>query len=82
MLSDVMSVKINGMHVGLLRQVTGKKERRKNDGSWKKAASDSVLQGAGTQPLQTYIGRRQAIVEEWVALWPILRYEQRIKANR
>ena len=32
-LSAVISVKIKGMHVGLLRQVTGKKERRKNDGS-------------------------------------------------
>ena len=30
-----------------------------------------VLQGAGTQPLRTYVDRLQAIVAEWVVLWPI-----------
>ena len=29
-----------------------------------------MLQGAGTQPLQTYLDRRQATVAEWVALRP------------
>ena len=34
------------------------------------AAGDvkTVLQGSGTQTLQTYVDRRQATVEEWVAL--------------
>ena len=29
------------------------------------------LQGAGTQPLQTYVDRRQAEVAEWVDLRPV-----------
>ena len=31
-----------------------------------------MLQGAGTQPLQTYLDRRQATVDKWVALRPFL----------
>ena len=31
-----------------------------------------VLEKAGTQPLGTYIDRRQTTVAEWVALRPIL----------
>ena len=30
-----------------------------------------MLQGVGTQPLQTYLDRSQAAVAEWVALRPI-----------
>ena len=35
-------------------------------------AVETVLEKAGTQTLETYIERRQAIVAEWVALRPIL----------
>ena len=34
-------------------------------------AADKVLQRSGTQPLHTYLERRQAKVGEWVALRPI-----------
>ena len=71
MLSAPMAKKLEGVHMGFLRQVTRLKAKRLKDGSWQKVASDRVLQGAGTQPLQTYIGRRQATVAEWVALRPI-----------
>ena len=54
--------------MGFLRQVMGKKARRQNDGSWQKAVLGSMLQEVGTQPLQTYIGRSQSIVSEWVSL--------------
>ena len=57
--------------MGLLQQVMSMKEERKKDGSCKKVASDRVLQGEGTQPIHTYIYRRQVKVLEWVALRPI-----------
>ena len=47
------------------------KAKRLREGSWRKLAADKVLQGAGTQPLQTYLDRRYATVAEWVALRPI-----------
>ena len=48
----------------LLRQVTGMKAKSKKDDSWRKAASDSVLQKKGTQPLQIYIDSMQTTVTE------------------
>ena len=66
-----MAKKLEGLHVVLLRQVTGMKAISKKDNSWRKAASDSVLQKKGTQPLQTYINSRQKTVAEWVYLRPI-----------
>ena len=47
------------------------KSKRLRDGSWRKATAKKVLQRADTQPLQTYVDRRQATVSEWVALRPI-----------
>ena len=44
--------------MGLLRKVTGKKERRQKYSSWRKEALVRMLQGAGIQPLHTYIDRR------------------------
>ena len=38
---------------------------------WGDVAADKVLQGAFTQPLQTYLDRRQATVEKWKYLRPI-----------
>ena len=58
--------------MGIPHQLTGKKSRRENDGSWRRSASDSVIQEAGTQLLQTYIGWMQEAVEEWIALRTIL----------
>ena len=54
-----------------LRQLTQKMSKRLNYGSWQKAAENSLLQGAGNQPLQTYIDRRQMPVTEWVIFRPI-----------
>ena len=63
--------KPEGVYLGFPLQVTGKKEIMKNYRSWWKAAAESVLQGTGTQPPQTYIDSRQATVKEWMDLWPI-----------
>ena len=71
---DAMLKTLEGVHVGFLKQVKGKKDRRKNDRYWWREASDSVIQEAGAQPLHTYIKRRQAEVAKLMALRPILRY--------
>ena len=49
---------IEGVHVSFLPQVTGKKAIRQKDGSCRRAASNRVLQEAGTQLFQTYIDPR------------------------
>ena len=51
--------------------MTGKKSIRLKGGYWRKAAIDSLCQGTGTQPLQTYIDKRGATVTKWVASQPI-----------
>ena len=71
MLLSAVSKKLKRVHVGLLRQMTGKKARSIKDGSWQKLATGSMLKGAGTQPIQTYIDSRQVTVEEWVPLQTI-----------
>ena len=48
-----------------------KKENLLRDRSWRQVSAKKVLQGAGTQPFQTYMDRIQATVAEWVDLWPI-----------
>ena len=64
--------KLKSVHVGFLRQVTRKKARREMCSSSRREDPDSVLQEAGTQPLQTYIDRRKMAMAEWMALRPIL----------
>ena len=67
-LSEPMLQRLDGVHVGLLRQVIKLKAKILRDGSWRKATANKVLQRAGTQPIRTYLDRRQATVAEWVAL--------------
>ena len=69
MLLSAMKNKLEGVHVGFLRQVTRMQAKSNKDGTWKNVALERVLQGAGKQPLQTYIDRRT--VEEWVDSRPI-----------
>ena len=63
-----MAQRLEIVHVGFLRQVTKLKAKRLRDGFWRMVAADKVLQGAVTQPLQTYLDRRQATVADWVSL--------------
>ena len=84
---DVGVVGANGKEaIGILCGVpyTGDKVEGKilRDGLRRKVSSNKILQGAGTQPLQTYLGMRQATVVEWVALRPYLIYAQEGQATR
>ena len=64
----ILVQRLEGAHVGFLRQITRKKTKRLRYGSWWQVTAKTVLQRAGTQPLRTYLDRRQATVAEWVAL--------------
>ena len=61
-MTSSMPKKREGVNVVFLRQVTGKKTQRLEDGSWQKAAADIVIQDTGTQLLKTYIDKRQETV--------------------
>ena len=63
--------RLEEINIGFLKQVTGNRARWQQDGCWRREGADSMLQVAGTQPLRTYIDRRQATVAEWVATRPI-----------
>ena len=61
-LSATMAQRLEGLHVGFLIRVKKLKAKRLKEGFWRKVAADKVLQGAGTQLLQTYLDMRQATV--------------------
>ena len=67
-LTAEMSQNMEGLHVGLLRQVMGKKENRERYGTWISEAAAKVLKESGTQILGEYIDKWKASVAEWVAL--------------
>ena len=54
--------------MGFLRQVTRKQATRIRGGSWQQVTEKTFLEVAETQPLRTYVDRRQATVADWVAL--------------
>ena len=68
-----MAQRLEVVHLGFLIQVKKLKEKMLKDSSWRKVEADIALQGTGTQPLQTYLVRSQATVEEWVALQTIFK---------
>ena len=70
-ISKPMAQRLEGAHVGFLRQVTREKANNLRDGSWRQDTAKKVLQGAGTHPLWTYVYRIQATLAERVALRPI-----------
>ena len=57
-----MAQRLEGFHVGFLRQVMKLRAKFLKDALCWKVAAYKVLQGAGTQLLQTYLYRRQATV--------------------
>ena len=71
-MTEVMSWKLEGVHVGFLRNITGQMEVRRKYGTWWQVAVEEVLEKAVTQYLGSYIDRRQATVAEWVTLRLIL----------
>ena len=71
MLSAPMAQRLEGVCMGFLQQVTNSKGNHLRDGSWRKAAAKTVPQGAGKQPLWTYLDRIQGTVAGCVSLRPI-----------
>ena len=55
---------------GFMRQIMGKRARRKTDGTWVTPRVEIVQKAAVTQSGMTYIGRRQSTVAQWVVLHP------------
>ena len=68
--------------MGFLIQVTKSKEKILKGGSYQKVAVEKVIHGAGEQPLQTYLDRRQEKVVECVALWYIFEVHARDTGNK
>ena len=71
-MSETMSRKLEGVHVGFLRLIMRQSTVRQKDGIFQQVIAATVLNKAGTHPLCTYIDRRQATVAEWVEARPIL----------
>ena len=66
-----MMQNIEGVHVGFLRQVVGKKAQRLGGGIFWKDGSNRVLQAKGTKPLRYNTNNSQATVAEWGGIRPI-----------
>ena len=71
-LSEAMSRNMEGVQVGFLRRITGRRAMQQEDGKYRKVEAEKLLKKAGTQSLGTYIERRQEKVAGWVASRPIL----------
>ena len=70
-LTASMLQKLEEVHVGFLRQVTGMTARNLGVGTCQKEGAEIVLQETDKKPLQEYINMSQATVAEWVSLQPI-----------
>ena len=77
-----MLQKLEGVHVGFLRQVEGKKAQKMPVNNWRKEGAERVIQGTGKKPLQEYIERTQATVADWVALRPIFEVLKKCPGTR
>ena len=62
---------ISKVYICFLQPVTGKRSKRTSDGTWRQEGEESILKAEETQDVRTYINRRQATVDQWVALCPI-----------
>ena len=54
---------VEGTHTDLLRQITGKPERRRTDGMWVTLMADEVQEAAGMQLAANYIGHIHGTVD-------------------
>ena len=63
---------MEGVHVGFLWKITGKRAVQWGYRTWRQVASEKVLKNTGTQSLGEYIDRIQATVVELVVLRTIL----------
>ena len=58
--------------MGFPRQITGKWAKWQTDRTWETLEMEEVLRVAGMKLAAEYIGLRQAMVAQWVALRPLL----------
>ena len=63
---------VESTHKGFLLQIMGDQVRQQGDGSWETPAAEEVIQAAGMQSVDMYIGRLQATVAQWVDLQLLL----------
>ena len=70
-LLEPLEKKMDGIHTGFLRQITGKQAQWLGDGMWVTTGADGVQEAVGTQSAMTYIGKLQGTVAQWVELRPI-----------
>ena len=61
-LLEAMSRKLEGIRVGFLQKKKRQRAVQQKDKTWRQLAAKTVLEKACTQPLGTYIDRRQATV--------------------
>ena len=66
-----MAHKLEGVHVGFLRQVAGQKTRWLGEDYWRRVVAEIMLRAAGGKPHNTYIEKSQATVTEWMAFRPV-----------
>ena len=57
-LTAAMTQNLEGVHIGLLRQVTGKKAQRLRDETWRNEGEGSMIEATGTKRLRDYINKR------------------------
>ena len=65
-LLEVMERKLERTHTGFLRQITGKRSERKEEGMWVNTRAEVVWGAAGNQSEMTYTGRRNGTMAQWV----------------
>ena len=65
-------MKLEGLHVGFPRQITGKRACYQADGNWETTVTEEVIWAIVMQLEAKYIGNRQEMVAQWVALCPFM----------
>ena len=63
--------RIEGTHTEFLQEITGKRAKQLEDGTWEMPGAEGIREAAGTWSERTYIERRQETVAQWVALRPL-----------
>ena len=79
LLSVAMERTVEGTHTGFLRQITRYRKQRKSYGTWVTPRVEVFQEAAVTQLEMTYIGRRQGMAAQWMALRPIFEVYAREK---
>ena len=52
-MSEAMSRKLEGVHVGFLQLIMSQRKEQQKDGTWRQMVTDTVLEKSGPQPLGT-----------------------------